>query len=139
MSNTHPKRTRQTHNFLKQFIMSLKDTISVYNFVMEQKRMGIPIRETLAKKKISTSEYYSKCKRLKLKMWSEENPKIIKTTLDDNIKIIEGDTEYINDNLSGGSSEISDLLKREINRHNDQMKEVEKNLSDGISNDETTN
>ena len=62
--------------------MPLADTLTFYNFVMEQKKKGIPIGDTLANEGVSTNEFYYKCKRLNLKKWSEQNPKYIRTDCD---------------------------------------------------------
>ena len=75
--------------------MSLSDTELLYNFVMEEKKKGTPIRRTLKKKGVSTNQFYLKCKKLNLKKWSDQNADYIRTN---NL-----DHENINDNLSGGS------------------------------------
>ena len=100
--------------------MFLSDTESLYNFVMEGKKKGIPIRVTLKKKGVSTNQFYFKCKKLNLKKWSDQNADYIKTN-------------NLNDNLSGGSRTHN--IDRET-EHNEIMTRAIKMLSKDISADD---
>ena len=96
--------------------MSLSDTLALYNFVIEEKKKGIAIRETLRKHGVSTNQFYHKCKKLNLKKWSDQSAEYIRINNEDN--------EQINNNLGGGS--VTNWLDQKRLEHNARMEKVSK-------------